>query len=177
MADEAIYKCKGVLYNLPVERLRLLIKALQLNVPDLREKSRNELFVILEDCIADAIKEEDKGRAVGSRILEEASRFQDEVSQSTVPPQKDDQATVGPYGQAWRRGFKIVGGHILEKGTGLSFTSLQRQITAGLEKGYTKREVIDGVIRVVEHTSSLRHYLDGRGDMTLANLQCILRSH
>ena len=59
----------------------------------------------------------------------------------------------------------------------LSFTSLAHQINAGLNRGYQEEKVIKAVIRVVNPGLRIRSYLEGKPDLTLANLRKILRSH
>ena len=60
---------------------------------------------------------------------------------------------------------------------GISYTSLIRQIETGKEKGYSEVDIIDGVVKAVVPSSSLRSYLDGRPDIKLATLRSILRGH
>jgi post-segregation antitoxin (ccd killing protein) len=71
--------------------------------------------------------------------------------------------------------FKISGQ--IDSKSGISYTSLIRQIEAGLKKGHSQDNIIDGVIRAVIPSSSLRSYLDGRQDMSLSTLRGILRAH
>ena len=65
----------------------------------------------------------------------------------------------------------------IDSKTGTSYTSLIRQIELGLQKGHSEADVIDGVIRAVIPTSSLRSYLDDRRDLDLGILRGILRGH
>ena len=51
-----------------------------------------------------------------------------------------------------------------------------RQVESGVRKGYTNREVVDGVIRAIQDSSKLRGYLEGRDDLDLHVLQSIIRS-
>ena len=77
-----------------------------------------------------------------------------------------------------RRDFKISG-QIGEPGQKdrLTFSSLAHQIESGLEKGHHDREIVQGVIRAIAPGSSLRSYLEGRRQVTLASLRRILRCH
>ena len=59
----------------------------------------------------------------------------------------------------------------------ISYTSLIRHIETGKQKGYSEVDIIDGVIKAVVPSSSLRSYLDGRPDINLATLRSILRGH
>lgn len=76
----------------------------------------------------------------------------------------------------WRKDFKISGS-ITEQGGGLSFVSLNRQIKAGLEKGHSESEIVEGVIRCISSGAKLRTYLEGKDLLTLTELRGILHSH
>lgn len=71
--------------------------------------------------------------------------------------------------------FKISGQ--IDCKAGISYTSLIRQIETGKQKGYSEVDIIDGVIKAVVPSSSLRSYLDGRPDINLATLRSIRRGH
>ena len=80
----------------------------------------------------------------------------------------------------FRKEFKILGqiGDSHQKDQ-LSSTSLAHQINAGLNRGYMykEEEVIEAVIRALNLGLRLRSYLEGKPDLTFANLCKILRSH
>ena len=79
---------------------------------------------------------------------------------------------------ALRRQFKIngqIGEH--EQKDKLSYTSLVRQISAGVEQQYTEREIVDGIIRAITPGMVLRSYLESHKDLSLERLKKILRSH
>lgn len=59
--------------------------------------------------------------------------------------------------------FKIYGQ--IDSKSGISYTRLIRQIEAGLKKGHSENDIIDGVICAVIPVSSLRSYLDGRQEL------------
>ena len=59
----------------------------------------------------------------------------------------------------------------------MSYTSLIRRIETGKHKVYSEVDIIDGVIKAVVPSSSLRSYLDGRPDINLATIRIILRGH
>ena len=78
-----------------------------------------------------------------------------------------------------RRDFRIVGqvGEIGQKDK-LSYVSLIRQIEAGIDKGYTEKEVIQAVINSISPGLSIRSYFEGSHDsLSLARVRKILRSH
>ena len=78
----------------------------------------------------------------------------------------------------FKKKFKISGqiGDSRQKDQ-LSFSSLAHQINAGLNRGYKEEEVIEAVINAVNPGLRLRTYLEGKPDLTLANVCKILRSH
>lgn len=78
----------------------------------------------------------------------------------------------------FKKEFKISGqmGDLRQEDR-LSFTSLAHQINARLNRGYKEKEVIEAVIRGVNPGLMIRSYLEGKPDLTLANLLKILRSH
>lgn len=78
----------------------------------------------------------------------------------------------------WRKEFKISG-QIGEPGQKdkLIFSSLAHQIENGLNRGYPEVEIVDAVVRAISPGSQLRSYLEGKPQLTLPTLRCILRSH
>lgn len=78
----------------------------------------------------------------------------------------------------WRKEFKIFG-HIGEPGQKEKqiFSSLAHQIENGLNRGYPEVEIVDAVVRAISPGSQLRSYLEGKPQLTLPTLRCILRSH
>ena len=77
-----------------------------------------------------------------------------------------------------RRQFKIIGqiGEPNQKDK-LSYTSLVRQIEAGVDQGFTEKEIREGVIRAICPGLVLRSYLETYSDLTLNRLRKIIRSH
>lgn len=42
-----------------------------------------------------------------------------------------------------------------------------REVESGVQKGYTNREIVDGVIKAIQADSKLRGYLEGREELDL----------
>ena len=59
----------------------------------------------------------------------------------------------------------------------VSYISLNRQIEAALEKGYSIREIVDAVIRSISPSLPLRSYLEAISELTLPTLHRIIRAH
>ena len=78
----------------------------------------------------------------------------------------------------FKRDFKISGqiGDLSQKDR-LSFSSLVHQIENGLKNDYTEDEIKEAVIKAINPALSLRSYLEGKADLTLAKLTRIMRSH
>ena len=78
----------------------------------------------------------------------------------------------------FKRDFKISGqiGDVSQKDR-LSFSSLVHQIENGLKNDYTEDETKEAVIIAINPALSLRSYLEGKADLTLAKLRIIMRSH
>ena len=58
----------------------------------------------------------------------------------------------------------------------LAFSGLCRQIDERLSKGYTEREVINGVLNAISPASGLSGYLNTVKDLSLVQLKSILRT-
>ena len=77
-----------------------------------------------------------------------------------------------------KRDLKISGqiGDVSQKDR-LSFSSLVHQSENGLKNDYKEDEIKDAVIKAINPALSLRSYLEGKADLTLAKLRRVLRSH
>ena len=78
----------------------------------------------------------------------------------------------------FKRDFKISGkiGDVSQKDR-FSFSSLVHQIENGLKNDYTEDGIKEAVIKAINPAISLRSYLVGKADLTLAKLRRIMRSH
>lgn len=54
--------------------------------------------------------------------------------------------------------------------------SIMRQVESGVQKGYTHREIVDGVIKAIQADSKLSGYLEGREELDLHVFQSIIRA-
>ena len=77
-----------------------------------------------------------------------------------------------------RREFRIVG-VLGPQGMkeNLSFMSLNRQIEEGLKRGYEEKEVIDGIIKCISSSLSLKDYIEAMRESGLETINKILRAH
>ena len=96
-----------------------------------------------------------------------------EVSKPVDTVVKSDVASIPSF---LRREFKISG-QIGEPGQHdkLTYVSLIHQIDFAIEKGFTEKEVTDGVIKSISPHSSLRNYILLLPDRSLSKLSQILR--
>ena len=107
-----------------------------------------------------------------------------------VPPQIKPQVSVNsgegkapvdqniqPIGNILRiKDFKISGSISNDKGH-ISLGNLNKQIESGLAKGYSERDIIDGVIQAISPVLHLKSYLESKRSLTLIELRKILQSH
>jgi len=101
----------------------------------------------------------------------------DSLHQPQTPVHRQVSMQPSPS-QYWRKEFTISG-QIGEPGQKdkLIFSSLAHQIENGLNRGYPEVEILDTVIRAISPGSQLRSFLEGKPQLTLPTLRCILRSH
>ena len=98
-------------------------------------------------------------------------------------PEKDDVTVKAEQEPAvsmskFKRDFQISGqiGDFSHKDR-LSFSSLVHQIENGLKNDYREDEIKEAGIKAINPALSLRSYLEGKADFTLAKLRRIMRSH
>ena len=97
-----------------------------------------------------------------------------EDKKTTVKTEQKPAVSISKF----KRDFKISGqiGDVSQKDR-LSFSSLAHQIENGLKNDYTEDEIKEAVIKAINPALSLRRYLEGKADLTLAKLRRIMRSH
>ena len=125
----------------------------------LKSKQKEDLDIILNQL------EDAKKRVFGDTVLS--------------PPENDQNALPTNSMQTpsiLRRDFKISG-QIGEPGQAdkLTYVSLIHQIESALEKGFTEKEIADGIIKSISPHSSLRNYILTLPDRSLAKLRKFLR--
>eukprot|EP00794_Sanderia_malayensis_P005109 gene5109-5757_t len=72
--------------------------------------------------------------------------------------------------------FKIIGNISNDKGH-ISLSNLNKQIESGLAKGYSERDVVDGVIQAISPSLHLKSYLESKKCLSLEELRKIRQSH
>ena len=97
-----------------------------------------------------------------------------EDKKTTVKTEQKPAVSISKF----KRDFKISGeiGDVSQKDR-LSFSSLAHQIENRLKNDYTEDEGKEAVITAINPALSLRSYLEGKADLTLAKLRRIMRSH
>ncbi|KAK2564655.1 hypothetical protein P5673_012136 [Acropora cervicornis] len=97
-----------------------------------------------------------------------------EDKKTTVKTEQKPAVSISKF----KRDFKISGqiGDVSQKDR-LSFSSLAHQIENCLKNDYTADEIKEAVIKAINPALSLRSYLEGKVDLTLAKLRRIMRSH
>ena len=149
-----------------------------------KKESDAQRVLMLQDLIG-RCKDMTLQNSVGEQPGKEVEIVEDKTHESPKKPDtvkgKPTPADNTPYfglTSALRRQFKIIGqiGEPNQKDK-LSYTSLVRQIEAGVDQGFTEEEVRDGVIRAISPGMVLRSYLETFSDLTLNRLRKIIRSH
>ena len=72
--------------------------------------------------------------------------------------------------------FKISGSISNDKGH-ISLGNLNKQIESGLAKGYSERDIIDGVIQAISPALHLKSYLESKKHLNLVCRVIIARKH
>ena len=100
---------------------------------------------------------------------------QPKISQKKGKPPVDQSLQV--LGSILRvKDFKINGNISNDKGH-ISLSNLNKQIESGLVKGYSERDVVDGVIQAISPALHLKSYLESKKCLSLEELRKILQSH
>lgn len=114
------------------------------------------------------------------QTLKDKSRLNFPFSTKLKKEEDEDEEdeTKKEFRSFFQKEFKITGkiGKPDSKDS-LSYSSLIYQIESGFRKGYTESQIIDAIVSCVSHSNPLRPYLEGRGQLSLANMSRILRYH
>lgn len=96
-------------------------------------------------------------------------------SSLTGSAQTSSQVNLHPM---YRKDFRVIGqiGEVGQKDK-LNFTSLERQIERGLQKGYDEGEIVEAVIQSIAPEVKLKSYLESRQKLSLSSLRQVLRTH
>ena len=103
------------------------------------------------------------------------SQSQPKTSQNKGKPPIDQ--NLQALGSILRvKDFKINGNISNDKGH-ISLSNLNKQIESGLAKGYSERDVVEGVIQAISPALHLKSYLESKKCLSLEELRKILQSH
>ena len=105
------------------------------------------------------------------------SQITPQVSTNTDKGKPPVNQSIHALGNILRiKDFKISGSISNDKGH-ISLSNLNKQIESGLAKGYSERDVIDGVIQAISPALHLKSYLESKKHLSLVELRKILQSH
>ena len=197
--EELLLQAEGLLYSLELEKLKELADKLKVPRKDVAGKSRLKLVKLLSawyEETSDKSSEEEF-----EALFHDLTKFaqlsppplegdKEEAETSTTPGgtegAKGDSSKTTPtqpdnlpmQTSMFRREFKIMGqiGEVGQREK-LSYVSLIRQIEVGLDRGYSEGEVVNAIINSISPGLQIRSYLEGSGQISLARLRKILRSH
>ena len=158
--------CSGLNITVPPESKGRLVFIRALNKYLETEELDNEKLKVLSSSLSM------QGKFVPEQKMEPPKAS--ENSKATVKIEQNPVVSISKF----KRDFKISGqiGDASQKDR-LSFSSLVHQIENGLKNDYTEDEIKEAVIKAINPALSLRSYLEGKVDLTLAKLRRILRSH
>ncbi len=88
----------------------------------------------------------------------------------------DTMVSIRDIAMLQRREFKIHWGQIGDSVSDIRFSNLCKQIDEGIKEGYTEREIIRGVFRMIK-PGNFKDMLITKDDMTVAELKSFLQSH
>ena len=103
-----------------------------------------------------------------------------DVSQKKTYPIVDNQVADSLRHFPWKKDLKLKGtiGDPKDTGPGkVTYLSLIRQIGKWVKKGYPEEEICDAVIEGISSDQSLRGMLEGKWDLSVAQLRRFLRVH
>ena len=112
------------------------------------------------------------------QLKDEKKEGQPPKSAASSPPSQGQETEMAYLSRLMKRDFKITG-QIGEPGQKdkITFSSLNRQLEAGLQKGYEEKEIVEAVIRSISPGMRLRSYLEGKSTLSLETLREILQVH
>ena len=168
MAEEVILSVRAMIFIADVDLLKGLITEHGIEVEDLEAVTKTQAVTLVDTWFLGQVKDKDKGLTAIHSIMETLEKKPVVASLATGG---DSTPKVSPF----RKDLKISGQ--VDCKTGISYTSLRRQIENAKEKGYKEIDIIDAVIKAIPPTSGLRRYLEGKEKLTLDCCIQILRAH
>jgi len=173
MADEdTALAMKGKVYGASLDILKEIIDEQTMDISGLdKALDRPTAVKRVDQWLDSQLKGTDGGKAA---LIALGMNFEPVTKAATTTPTVKPKS--GDLPALWRKDFKVFG-TITEQPGGLGYISLSRQIKAGLDKGHTEPEIIEGVIRAIQPGARLRSYLEGKQPLSLREMRGILQSH
>ena len=185
--DELLLETQSLLTGLSKEKLYEICSKLG-TIPEssYSNKSRLATVKVIVDEIDKQIskcKETEKAafvRDVLKQITEtkSAASVGDEQQTQDSVRQKTTEVNYQGLHSIFKRDFRIVGtvGAQGQKDQ-LSYLSLSRQVQSGKERGYSEKELVDGLIKCIAPGLPLKDYLEAMREMGLETIMKIIRAH
>ena len=169
--------------NLSEEKLKDVCSKLNITLPP-ESKGRLVFIQALNKYLeTEELDYEKLKELLSSLSMEEKVMAPEMKTEQLKTPEKDDVTVKAEQKPAvsiskFKSDLKISGqiGDLSQKDR-LSFSSLVQQIENDLKNDYTEDEIKEAVIKAINPALSLRSYLEGKADLTLAKLRRIMRSH
>ena len=169
MAEEVILSVRAMIFCGDIDLLKGLITEHSIEVDDLEAITKTQAVTLIDTWFLEQLEDKTKGLNAMHSIMETLEKKP--VIAPSVTAVSEGTSKISPF----RKDFKISGQ--VDSKTGLSYTSLRRQIENGVQKGYKEIDIIDAIIKAIPPTSGLRHYLEGKEKLTLSCCIQILRAH
>ena len=166
MAEEVVLSVRAMIFVADVDLLKGLITEHGIEVDDLEAVTKIQAVTLVDKWFLDQVKDKDKGLAAIHSVMET-------LDKKPVIAGVDPSTAAPKY--AYRKDLKISGQ--IDSKTGISYTSLRRQIENAIEKDYKEIDILDAIIKAIPPTSGLRRYLEGKEKLTLDSCIQILRAH
>ena len=182
--QDQIFTLKGKVYTSSKSVLEKVAGAMNLSSG---EDSKQGYAKVLDQLLS--VAEEDEGVKLAENLMEEFKKAEAEevkikaemtrpdikMSDFNMHEKEEVTSKIDDLPVLWRKDFKVAG-QVAKEG-GINYISLTRQIDAGLAKGFTEAEIIEGLIRAISPSVQLRSYLEGKSNLDIKTVRQLLRTH
>ena len=171
MAEDTVLAVRGMIFGGDLDLLKGLITEHDIPVEDIEEITKTQAVTLVDKWFVEQTKDKDKALLAIYSLMETLEKKPVSLVSSVTDTSSAGATKLAPF----RKDLKISGQ--IDCKTGISYTSLRRQIENAKAKGYKDIDIIDAVIKAIPPTSGLRRYLEGKELLTLDNCIQILRAH
>ena len=171
MAEDTVLAVRGMIFGGDLDLLKGLITEHDIPVEDIEAITKTQAVTLVDKWFVEQTKDKDKALLAIYSLMETLEKKPVSLVSSVTDTSSAGATKLAPF----RKDLKISGQ--IDCKTGISYTSLRRQIENAKAKGYKDIDIIDAVIKAIPPTSGLRRYLEGKELLTMDNCIQILRAH